>query len=49
MNEKKGSGLFNFISLSTFVKYAESRIEQYLISNLILILKFANIVEEINA
>lgn len=48
MTEKKGPGLFNFISLSMFVKYAESRIEQYLIPNLILVLKFSNVVENSN-
>ena len=45
MTEKKVPNFFNFISLSTFVEYVKTRLGDQFVSNLVLVLKFSNIVE----
>lgn len=45
MTEKKVPNFFNFISLSTFVEYVKTRMGDMFVPNLVLVLKFSNIVE----
>lgn len=48
MTEKKTPSFFNFISLATFIEYAKTRIDNFMVSNLILALKFSKIVDRGN-
>ena len=45
MSEKKVPSFFNFISLATFVEYAKTRIQDYMFSNLTLVLKFSKVID----
>ena len=45
MTEKKTASFFNFISLATFTEYAKTRIDDFMVSNLILALKFSDVVD----
>ena len=43
--KKKTSSFFNFISLATFIEYAESKLGQSVTSRLVLVLKFSKIID----
>lgn len=45
MTEKKMPSFFNFISLATFIEYVETKLGQSITSNLVLVLKFSNVVD----